>query len=70
MNRDHVKYQLHWIGMKEIKLPQQRVMQNSDTEFNKIPEVSLKVQNEDEQTQLLRLFYDLSENNLNTDKVI
>ena len=51
-------------------MPQQRVMQNSDREFNKIPEVSLKVQHEDEQTQLICLFYDLSENNLNTDKVI
>lgn len=45
-------------------------MQNSDIEFNKIPEVSLKVQHEDEQMQLIHLFYDLCENNLNTEKVI
>jgi hypothetical protein len=45
-------------------------MQNSDIDFNKIPEVFLKVRHADEQTQLLRLFYDLCENNLNTNKVI
>jgi hypothetical protein len=48
----------------------ERLIQNSDIEFNKIPEVSLKLQHEDEQTQLIRLFYDLCENNVNTDKVI
>jgi len=45
-------------------------MQNSDIDFNKILEVFLKVQHADEQTQLLCLFYDLCENNLNTNKVI
>jgi len=45
-------------------------MQNSDIEFNKIPEVFLKVQHAAEQTQLMCLFYDLCENNLHTDKVI
>jgi hypothetical protein len=45
-------------------------MQNSYIEFNKIPEVFLKFQHADEQMQLIGLFYDLCENNLNTDKVI
>lgn len=44
-------------------------MQNSDIEFNKIPEIFLKAQHAAEQTQLIRLFYDLCENNLSTDKV-
>jgi hypothetical protein len=69
MSRDQsISYtELVWI---KIKLPQQCVMQNSNIKFNNTPIVFLKAQHADEQTQLMCLFYDLCENNLNRDRVI